>query len=172
MNFNITTPEYQGFLNTLPQYNYQLKLIKIKPFLQKLCENSIKHLAPNETFEWYIINDIEVANFTEDQNFDLTLYLISTKLPPNINKTDVNFIPQNRFEFIKKSYIKATLKLSYYYIHPRAGDCYYNWFIEILNSNEDINITLMSSDPNIYVIGNDKIIELKQILPQLIINSL
>jgi len=125
MDHYVTTEEYKAFLNSLPKYNHVAKFKRLKPFLQKLAVSIVQHFFPNEGVEWF-------SDTKESSNDDAKMYLVKTELPENVNKSDVNFIPANRLDYIKTSYITASFNMYFEEVHPRAGDDYDGWWLEIL----------------------------------------
>ncbi len=121
MDYSLNTTEYKLFLNNLPQYDYKQKIKILRSFLQRLSVNIINHLQPNEQVEWFFFESVD-DTISTDEDYGEAWYLINTTLPLNINKNDVDFIPKKRFDFIKTSSKKATVKLSYAYVHLNAGD--------------------------------------------------
>ena|ERR1700740_1329267 len=166
MDYTLNTDSYSSFLESLPKNSYPSRLKLLKPFLQKLTEQVVTKIYPNETLEWFSPNTGEINNST-DQGAGETWYLINKELPGDITKISIGLIPANRFAFLKTSYIKATLKLTYTCVHSRAGDSYDSWMIEILQNNT-VKCSFMSSDPGIYVLDNSNDPELKEIINKIL----
>ena len=165
MDYYVTTEEFKAFLNSLPQYHYEAKFKRLKPFLQKLAVCIVQHIFPNERVEWFS-NVVGIS--AEDSAL---MYLVKTELPENVHKTDANFIPTNRFDYIKTSYIKASLSMYYEEVHPRAGDSYDGWWLEILLPDGG-TFTLKKEDPNIYAISTKGLSHFRNELPKWINSSI
>ncbi|MBC7862107.1 MAG: hypothetical protein IAF38_03980, partial [Bacteroidia bacterium] len=123
----------------------------------------VQKIFPGEVVEWFSLNITDTL-LSDEEDCGETLYLINAQLPDGVTKNAADFIPKNRFDFLKANYIKATLKMTYSYVHPRAGDSFDSWFVEFLQANT-VKFTLMNNDTGIYVIDNSDDLDLKESLP-------
>lgn len=164
MDHYVTTEAYKAFLNSLPKYNHVVKFRMLQPFLQKLAVSIVHHFFPNEGVEWF-------SDTKESSNNDVKVFLVKTELPENIHQTDVNFIPENKLDYMKTGYIKASFNMYFEEGHPRAGDDFDGWFLEILLPDGG-TFTLRNSDPHIYCTSKSDLLYFRKELPKHINSSI